>query len=99
MARGWRSRSIRSSSHHPCIDSAVSLDLLDVVHQAVQLPLCVDLAPTSQREAPESFRVPDVPEHRLDETKTPTVLVATDVAVDLALHLVEILLWLPGYEP
>lgn len=41
-------------------------ELFDVVHQAVQLPLPIDLAASAQREAVEPLVVAQIAEHRLD---------------------------------
>ena len=77
----------------------MALELLNVVHQAVHRPLSIHLASTSKRESTESLGIANIAEPRLDEAEASTVLVSTDVAVDLALHLVERLLWLPRHKP
>ena len=41
-------------------------DLFDVVHQAVQMPLCAHLGPASEREAAHALVMPDVRKRRLD---------------------------------
>ena len=48
---------------------SVVSQLLDVVHQAVQLPLPIHLLAPTQREAGESLVVPQVAEHGLDGGK------------------------------
>ena len=68
------------------LHDAVVHQLLDVVDQAVELPLRVDLVPTAQREPVQAFVVPDVAEHRLDGGEPPAIAVTTLRAVDLALH-------------
>jgi hypothetical protein len=41
-------------------------DLLDVAHQALELPLCVHVGLAAQREAIQLLAVPDVRKHQLD---------------------------------
>lgn len=84
---------------HALFKLSVALDLLHIVHQAVQLPLRIHFASAAKRKSIQSLGAADVAEHRLDEAQAPTVLVSTDLAVDLALHLVEIFFWLPRHEP
>ena len=47
--------------------------LLDVMDEAVQLPLGIDLLLTSEREAIEPLVVPDIAEHRFNRGKTLSV--------------------------
>ena len=47
--------------------------LLNVVHQAVELPLRRDLGASAQREAAHALVVPGVGEHRLDRGDAPAV--------------------------
>ncbi len=44
----------------------MTLHLADVMHQAEQHPLPVDLGAASQTEAVESMRVPNIGKHRFD---------------------------------
>lgn len=52
---------------------AVTRQLLDVVHQAAELPLRIDFSLPSRRKAVELFVVPDVAEHRCPGGKAPPV--------------------------
>lgn len=61
---------------------------LDVVHQAVELPLCINLILPSEGEAVELFVVPDVAKHRFHRGKAPAVFRLPFRAVDTSLHLV-----------
>ena len=47
--------------------------LLDVMDEAEELPLCIDLLLTSEREAIEPLVVPDIAEHRFNRGKTLSV--------------------------
>src|SRR5450631_1880942 len=51
---------------YPSMRVAVVRQLLDVVHQAVQMPLRVDFCLAAQGEAIQPFVMPQVAEHRLD---------------------------------
>ena len=50
--------------------------LLDVVDEAEELPLPVDLRSTAQREAVEPFVVAEIAEHRFHGAEAPAVLLA-----------------------
>ena len=52
-------------------------ELLDVVYQAEELPLRIDLRSAAQREAAESFVVPNVGEDRLDRAESLRVVRST----------------------
>jgi hypothetical protein len=60
--------------------------LLDIVGQAIQLPLPIHLGATPPREAIQPFVVAQVTEHRLHRGKTPGNHLATQLRVDLRLH-------------
>ena len=60
--------------------------LLDVVNQAIQIPLRVHLWLGSQREAVEPLVVPKVGEHRLDDGDASPVEPAAPLAVNRPLH-------------
>ena len=60
--------------------------LLDVVNQAVQVPLRVHFGLRAQGEAIEALVVPQVGEDRLHDGDAPPVEFAPPVAVDRALH-------------
>ena len=62
--------------------------LLDVMHQTVELPLRIRLPLLSEREAIQLFVVPDVAEHRFHRGKAPPVFRLAFGAVDTSLHLV-----------
>lgn len=62
--------------------------LLDVVHQTVELPLRIDLLLASQSEAVQLFVVPEIPEHGFDCGKTSSVFDPTFRAVDTRFHFV-----------
>ena len=59
----------------PFISFAVSMmrQLLDIVNQAVQVPLRIHLRLRSQREAIQAFVVPKVGEHWFDDRDAPAV--------------------------
>lgn len=57
--------------------------LLDVVHQAEQLPLRAHLAQTPEREAAQPLVVPQLGEHRLHGGDAPAVQAAPSRAVDV----------------
>ena len=61
-------------------------ELLDVVHQAVELPLRIDFRFASERKAVEPLVVSDVAEHWLHGGKALPVAPAACFAVDLAFH-------------
>ena len=48
--------------------------LLDVVHQAIQLPLRIDFDSSSQRESVELFVVPQIAEYRLHRGKASAIV-------------------------
>lgn len=54
---------------------AVSLQLADVVHEAIEQPLCVHLGRTAQAEALQAPSVSDVGEHGLDGAQASSVFV------------------------
>src|SRR5712691_8791778 len=60
--------------------------LLDIVNQAVQVPLRVHLRLRSQREAIQALVVPKVGEHGFDDRDAPAVESSSAEAVDSALH-------------
>lgn len=62
--------------------------LLDVMHQAVEFPLRIDLALTPEREAIQLFVVPDVAEHGFHCGKAPPVFRLSFRTVDTSFHLV-----------
>jgi hypothetical protein len=47
--------------------------LLNVVHQAVQIPLCADFGLAAQRESTQALVVPDIAKHRLHGANALTV--------------------------
>ena len=59
---------------------------LDVVHQAIELPLAIDLPPSAQREPIQPLVVPDVAEDRFDGGKASSVAGLAFFAVDGFLH-------------
>ena len=60
--------------------------LLDIVNQAVEVPLRVHLALSSQGEAVQSFIVPQVAEHRFDDRDAPRIELASARTVDRSSH-------------
>ena len=60
--------------------------LFDIVNQAVEIPLRVHLALSSQGEPIESFVVPQITEHRLDDRDAPPIELASAFTVDRAPH-------------
>ena len=66
--------------------AAVSLQLADVVDEAIEQPLCVHLGRTAQAEALQAPSVSDVGEHGLDGAQASSVFVPPMLGVDLALH-------------
>lgn len=60
--------------------------LLDVVNQAVELPLPVHLGPSAQREAVQLLVVPGVAEDRFHRREAPGDHPLAQVAVDLRPH-------------
>ena len=62
--------------------------LLDVMHQAVELPLRIDLALSSEREPVELLIVPDITEHQFHRGKASPVSRPSFRAVDASFHLV-----------
>ncbi len=67
--------------------------LLDVMHEAIQLPLRIHLGFPAQREAIQSLVVPQITEHRLYRAEALTVTTATVVAIDALLHRRRMWLW------
>ena len=61
-------------------------NLLDIVHQAVEHPLYIDLDPTPKRESIKSFVYSDIAEDRLHYLEALAVYGATLRGVDLLLH-------------
>ena len=59
---------------------------LDVVHQAIELPLRIDLAPPAQRKSIQPFVVPNVAEYRFNGGKSSSVTGFAFFAVDGTLH-------------
>jgi hypothetical protein len=66
--------------------TAVSLQLADVMNQAIEEPLCVHLGCAAQAKALQSVHMIDVGEHWLDRAEAPPVFVPSSLRVDLALH-------------
>jgi hypothetical protein len=60
--------------------------LLDVVHQTVQLPLRAHLVPSPKREAAQPLVMPQIGKHRLDRADALAVQLPPPRAVDGALH-------------
>ena len=60
--------------------------LLDIVNQAVEIPLRVHLALSSQGEAVQSLVVPQIAEDRLDDRDAPRIELAPTRAVDRSSH-------------
>lgn len=60
--------------------------LLDVVHQTVELPLRIHLPLSAQREAVQPFVIAEVAEHRLHRRKTPAIQRSSPWTVDGRLH-------------
>ena len=60
--------------------------LLDIVNQAVQVPLRVYRRLRSQREAIQALVVPQVGEHGFDDRDAPAVEPSSAEAVDSVLH-------------
>ena len=63
-----------------------SYQLLDIVNQAVEIPLRVHLALGSQGEAVQSFVVPQVGEDRFDDRDAPSIEFASTRAIDCLPH-------------
>ena len=64
----------------------VTRELLDVVHQAIQVPLCVHLGLPPQGEAVELLVMPQVGKHRLHGGHALAVYLSASWAVDGLLH-------------
>lgn len=64
----------------------VALDLAEVVHQAVEQPLPVDLGFASKREAIESFGMADVGKRGLGGGEPSLIYLFAEGGVDLAFH-------------
>ena len=67
--------------------------LLDIVYQAVQVPLRVHLALGAQRKPIQPFVVTQVGEHRLDDGDAPPIEPAAPVTVDRPLHALGVGQW------
>ena len=65
---------------------AVSLQLLNVVYQAIHQPLRVDFRPAAVTETVEPLVRVDVSEHRFNDTHALLVTVTAFGRVDLLLH-------------
>src|SRR4051812_28147844 len=65
---------------------AVVRQLLDVLYQAVKLPLSVDLASASQRETVQLLVASEVAKHRLHGGEASRDHLASVLGVDFALH-------------
>ena len=74
----WTAFSVQTARRMP--------EFLDVVNQAVQLPLDVDLPTTAERKSIESLLRPDVPEYRLYDAQSSAVDRPALWRVDLGLH-------------
>ena len=74
----------RTASSSPAVSTVGQL--LDVLHQAVELPLSVHLGPASQGEALQPFVVSQVAEHGLHGGEALRDPLAPLRAVDPALH-------------
>jgi hypothetical protein len=61
-------------------------EFLDVVHQAEELPLRIDLHLSSQRETIEPLVVADIAEDRFHRGEAATVTRSTGGCVDAFLH-------------
>lgn len=72
----------------PLLRITVMCQLLDVVHQAVELPLRIHLLLPSQGEAVELFVMPQIAEHRFHRGEASSVLCASCRAVDAGFHFV-----------
>lgn len=77
---GWHCAPVQSSR------IAVAGQLLEVVHQGLELPLPVDLGLAAQRKPIEPLVSPEVAEHRLDGGKALADPLAPERAVDPRLH-------------
>ena len=64
--------------------------LLDVMDEAEELPLGIDLLLTSEREAIEFLVMPDIREHRFNRGKTLSVSPSAFLAVEGLFHQVDI---------
>ena len=60
--------------------------LFDVVHHAVQVPLCVDLVAPTQIQTRKLFIVPEVAKYRLDGAGALAVKAPASGGVDSAFH-------------
>ena len=60
--------------------------LFDVVHQAVELPLRINLLLSAQREAIQSLVVAEVAEHRLHRGETPPIELPAPCRIDRLPH-------------
>src|ERR1700730_18209074 len=93
----WAARSAQDDAPTPvffssccaaagCFCVAMMRELLDVVHQTVEVPLDIHLGLRAQREALEAFVVAQVRKHRLHRRHAPTVERLAAFAVDRLLH-------------
>lgn len=82
------STGVKQGEFPPCWLLPVTLmrQLFDVMHQAIQLPLGIDLAPPAQGETIEAFVVPNLAKHRFDGGKALSVAGFAGVAVDGLFH-------------
>ena len=60
--------------------------LLDVVHQAEELPLRIDFLLPAQREAVQPLVVAEVAEHRLHRGEAPAIQLPSAFRIDGPLH-------------
>ena len=60
--------------------------LLNIVHQTIQLPLNVDFAPPAQRKSMQPLVISKIGEHGLDNGQSPPIVRATPGTVDAPLH-------------
>lgn len=61
---------------------------LNIVHQAIQLPLPIHLGPSTQRKAMQPFVAPDIAKHGLDRRETTGDHGSTHVGVDFGFHFI-----------
>ena len=72
----------------PLSPPATSSQLLNVVHQAVQMPLRVDLLPAAQVESAQAFVVPDVGKHRFHRANALAVQLPASWRINRLTHAV-----------
>lgn len=61
-------------------------ELSNVVHQAVQFPLPINLGLAAQRKAIQSLVGPQIPEHRFDRGKSPAVESPPLLGINRCIH-------------